>query len=306
MLKGPVNDGKGECITLVSVISLLSLTIVVGHALMLIILWKDPFKRFRTPPTFLVCGMVLANFTSGLSAGPLFCYYVISSCSALRPPYLELLWNAASFMLYWTTSVSYLSMLGLSLCQYIGVKLPHKHSGLVTKKTTASFLGIITFISFLIPGLLPLGVSPIIVEKLQLHVTFQLSTFILCALYAALGVEYLQQVKRARESSNNAVKGMTCVRVRDRNFTRANLMLLACVTLLSLPIMITWHLSMYGEKLFSSKTGQTASGAVTITLFMMKITLDPFIYCMRLTIHRKAFKRIFKWRNRQVAHAGSS
>ena len=235
MLKGPVEDGKGQCITLVSVISLLSLTIVVGHALMLIILWKDPFKRFRTPPTFLVCGMVLANFTSGLSAGPLFCYYVISSCSALRPPYLELLWNAASFMLYWTTSVSYLSMLGLSLCQYIGVKIPHKHSGLVTKKTTASFLGIITFISFLIPGLLPLGVSPIIVEKLQLHVTFQLSTFILCALYAALGVEYLQQVKRARESSNNAVKGMTCVRVRDRNFTRANLMLLACVTLLSLP-----------------------------------------------------------------------
>ena len=126
-------------------------------------------------------------------------------------------------------------MLGLSLCQYIGVKIPHKHSGLVTKKTTASFLGIITFISFLIPGLLPLGVSPIIVEKLQLHVTFQLSTFILCALYAALGVEYLQQVKRARQSNNNAVKGMTCVRVRDRNFTRANLMLLACVTLLSLP-----------------------------------------------------------------------
>ena len=214
--------------------------------------------------------------------------------------------NAASFMLYWTTSVSYFSMLGLSLCQYIGVTMPHKHSGLVTEKTTASFLGIITFISFLIPGLLPLGVSPIIVEKLQLHVTFQLSTFILCALYAALGVEYLQQVKRARESSNNAVKGMTCVRVRDRNFTRANLMLLAYVTLLSLPIMITWHLSMYGEKLFSSKTGQTASGAITITLFMMKITLDPFIYCMRLTIYRKAFKRIFKWRNRQVAHAGSS
>ena len=42
----------------------------------------------------------------------------------------------------------------------------------------------------------------------------------------SLGVEYLQQVKRARERSDNAVKGMTCVR-RDRIFTRANLMLLA-------------------------------------------------------------------------------
>ena len=181
-----MDDGKGECISLVSVTFLLSVTIVVGHALMLIILWKDPFKRFRTAPTFLVCGMVLANFTSGLSAGPLFCFFVISSCSALRSPYLELLWNAASFVLYWTTSVSYLSMLGLSLCQDIGVKMPHKHSGLVTKRIAASFLGIIAFISFPIPGLLPLGVSPIIVEKLQLHVTFQLITFILCALYAAL------------------------------------------------------------------------------------------------------------------------
>ena len=61
--------------------------------------------------------------------------------------------------------------------------------------------------------------------------------------------------------------------------------------------MITWHLSMYGEKLFSSKIGQTASGAVTITSFMMKITLDPFIYCMRLTIYRKAFKRRGYWKD---------
>ena len=38
MLKGPMDDGKGECITLVSVIALLSATIVVGHALMLIII----------------------------------------------------------------------------------------------------------------------------------------------------------------------------------------------------------------------------------------------------------------------------
>ena len=304
MLNGPLKgDGKGECVTLALILSLLSATIVIGHALMLIVLWKDPYKRFRTPATLLVFGMVLANFLSGVSASPLLIYFVIASCTAMNISKFETLANAASFLLYWTTSVSYLSMLGLSLCQYIGVKIPHKNAELVTKKTTSTFLATITFFSLLIPILLPLGVSPSTVEKLQLHIAFQLSTFLLCALYAALGIEYLRQVKRARECNLNVAKGTTCVRVRDRNFTRANLMLLACVSVLSVPIMISWHLSVYGEKLFSSKTSEWTSGAITIAIFLLKIGLDPFIYCLRLTIYRRAFKRIFKWRHRQVADA---
>ena len=130
--------------------------------------------------------MVLANYTSGLSDGPLLCYFFLFGAEIL-------VFRIAveRCQLYVVLDNKCVSMLGLSLCQCIGVKMPHKLSGLVTKETVGSFLGIIPFISFLRPGLLPLGVCSIIAEKLQLHVMFQLSTFILCALYAALGVEYL-------------------------------------------------------------------------------------------------------------------
>lgn len=295
-----MRNGKVECVSLAFILSLLSTAIVLGHTLMLIVLWKDPFKRFRTAATLFVFAMVMANFVSGVCAGPLLVCRVIAGCTALNLSNFETLSNAGSFMLYWTTSVSYLSMLGLSVCQYIGVKIPHKHHELVTKKTLSTSLAIITLISLLIPILLPLGVSPAIVEKLQLHIAFQLSTFLLCAVYAALGREYLLQVKRARENNLNAV-GATCVRVRDRNFTRANLLLLACVTVLSIPMMIAWHLSVYGANLFFTEEGKQISGAITIAIFSLKIALDPFIYCLRLTIYRKAFKRIFKLRHRQIA-----
>lgn len=297
-----MGNGKAECVSLVFILSLLSAAIIIGHALMLIVLWIDPFKRFRTAATRFVFGMVLANFLCGVSAGPLFVYQIAAGCTALNLSNLKTLSDAVSFLLYWTTSVSYLSMLGLSICQYIGVKIPHKHKVLVTKKATTSCLAIITFVSLLIPILLPLAVSPSFVEKLQLHIAFQLSTFLLCAVYAALGREYLLQVKRARDN-NLMAQGATCVRVRDRNFIRANLLLLACVTVLSVPIMISWHLSVYGEKLFSSEAGKRTSGAITIAIFLFKIALDPFIYCLRLTIYRRAFKHIFNFRHRQIANA---
>lgn len=293
-------DGDAECLAVSLVLSLLSVLIVAGHTLMLIVLWKDPFKRFRTAATIFVFGMVLANFLSGLCAGPLLIPRINVSYTTLNLSGFKTWSNAASFLLYWTTSVSYLSMLGLSLCQYVGVKMPHKQQGLVTRKTTAISLAIIVCMSLLIPSLLILGVSPSLVEKLQLHLAFQLSNVLLCAVYATLGKEYLRQVKRAMDNIKSTA---SCVRVRDRHFTRANLLLLASVTVLSVPIMIAWHISIYGQKIFSSEAGLRTSQSITIIIFFLKISLDPLIYSLRLPIYRRSFKRLFKFRRRQVDNA---
>lgn len=288
---------RAECASLAFLLSLLSTAIIIGHALMLAVLWKDPLKRFRTAPTVFVFGMISANFLSGISAGPLIVRHIFMGCRALKNLSYEVdhtISNSGSLLLYWTTSVSYLSMLGLSLCQYIGVKMPHKHAELVTKRTTILSLASMTFISLFIPLLLPLGVSPAMVEKFQLHIAFQLTTVCLCAIYVALGKEYLRQVKRARARLENNVAGATCVRLRDRNFTRANLMLLASVTVFSAPIMISWQLAVYGENLSSTNVFKWTSRTITITIFLLKIALDPFTYCLRLTMYRRAFKRLFK------------
>ena len=293
-----MSEENVECFIVVVVLSLLSLLIVFGHTLMLIVLWKDPFKRFRTAATTFVFGMVFANFFSGLGAGPLLSIEISSRYGALDLSGKEILSNAGFFLFYWTTSVSYLSMLGLSLCQYIGVKMPHKQQGLVTKKTTGIALAIITCSSLFIPSLLVMGVSFSMVDVLQLHIAFQPSNFLLCAVYAALGREYLRQVKRAIDCiSSNA----SCVRVRDRNFTRANLLLLATVTALGVPIMIVWHISMYGQRLFPTDKGLRTAWSTTIIIFFFKIALDPLIYCLRLPVYRRALKRIFEFRQHRVS-----
>ena len=102
---------------------------------------------------------------------------------------------------------------------------------------------------------------------------------------------------------DNIKSTASCVRVRDRHFTRANLLLLASVTVLSVPIMIAWHISMYGQKIFSSEEGLRTSQSITITIFFLKIALDPLIYSLRLPIYRRSFKRLFKFRRHQVDNA---
>ena len=283
---------SGECVGLASTLSLLSVAITSGHILLLLVLWKDPFKRFRTPATLFVAGMALANFLSGFAAGPLLVIRFIGRDTTDRD--LDTLTAIAYGFLYWTTNVSYLTMLGMSLCQYIAVSLPHKQQALVTRKTVLLTLVTMTVLSLLTPLLLALRVPSLIIDKLQLHFVFQLTTFLLCAVYFALGRAYVRQVKRATDTVNQStVTGGSCVRVRDRNFTRANLLLLASVTLLSVPIMISWNFSIYGHSYL-----ETAK-ITTIIIFFFKIALDPLIYCWRLPLYRRALNRIFDFRQRQ-------
>ena len=48
-----------------------TLVTALGNGLLLLAIWKDPFKTFRTPNTFFVIGLAVADFLTGITVCPL-------------------------------------------------------------------------------------------------------------------------------------------------------------------------------------------------------------------------------------------
>ena len=47
-------------------LALVSLAAAMGNGLLLVTIWKDPFKTFRTPTTFFIIGLAVADFLTGI------------------------------------------------------------------------------------------------------------------------------------------------------------------------------------------------------------------------------------------------
>ena len=61
-----------------------TLVTALGNGLLLLAIWKDPFKTFRTPNTFFLIGLAVADFLTGITACPLTAFqdigfYILSS-----------------------------------------------------------------------------------------------------------------------------------------------------------------------------------------------------------------------------------
>ena len=54
-----------------------TLVTALGNGLLLLAIWKDPFKTFRTPNTFFVIGLAVADFLTGITVCPLTSFHDI-------------------------------------------------------------------------------------------------------------------------------------------------------------------------------------------------------------------------------------
>ena len=55
-------------------LSFLSILTTLANGVLLIVLYQDPFRAFRQPPTIFITGLALADFLTGIAVDPLFAY----------------------------------------------------------------------------------------------------------------------------------------------------------------------------------------------------------------------------------------
>ena len=113
--------GSAICLMVLSPITIIS------NVLLLLTIFKDPLKCFRTPATYFIVALALVDFTTGVCFEPFFLMYQIKQYTTwslkLDQPYASLAFFGTLYT-YVPVASSYIFVLGLTLSQYIAISFP--------------------------------------------------------------------------------------------------------------------------------------------------------------------------------------
>lgn len=293
---------EGICLSIMSVLT------VSANILLLIAIWKDPEKSFRSPTTYFLIGLGIADLLTGATTEPFFAvYYIMRFLRGTKniPLVISHLYDVGQSISTVTISSSYLIILGLSLSQYIAIKWPHKYKVLITRNRVivSVLLSWLYFISFI----LVLTFSPNIDTVLFLKVDLALHPvlisgvlFITLILLYRVFTRQVQQRKSFRESANTGtVKSGAKGRADNlqRQFTIVTFYLAAVLLISALPHIAVQFVWLYADLPLEGKFYIFMALRIRDLLLFLKVALDAFIYAWRLPAYRQALKKSFNCSN---------
>ena len=284
-------------------LAVVSVLTIFGNGLLLLAIWRDPFKTFRTPITFFIIGLAAADFLTGLAVCPIYALHLIVFYSAKNSGDSSTLLQGtvkatqiSHHISLATMNSSYIILLLFTWSQFTAISFPHKHRVFITKKRVMGSV-ISTWLYATAFALLPLMKVPeTTFWKIDLYFHTTGSLFILAVAYFCLYMAFKRQVRRLHSlKSNNTLARQQRQRGtrRERQFTVVNLLLLTFVISCTVPTAVVSYLFLYWDKKnpFRNLKLQIANLIATDVLFL-KFALDPLIYAWRLVQYRRALKSI--------------
>ena len=281
-------------------LALVSLAAAVGNGLLLVTIWKDPFKTFRTPTTFFIIGLAVADFLTGIIVCPIqaslsIAGYIGIKRNSLIFPFLQKAESVATFISLITMNSSYIILLSLTWNQFLAISSPHKHKGLVTKRRAKASL-ILTWAYTIVFAIL-YGVEKTVLFKVDLYVHTTGSLLLLTIAYFCLYKAFKRHMRRLHSLKEN---NLSRVNRRQRQFTTVNLLLLIFVIVCSLPITVVSYLHIYHTESNTHPLKMKIAHLLSCNMLFLKFALDPLIYAWRLTQYRQALKPLVTCRRHRI------
>lgn len=298
------------CLLSAIYLSVLSVLTTLSNGVLLVVLYQDPFKSFRHPPSIFIIGLAVADFFTGIAVDPLFAYFYFElyKDTISRERYNYTL-KAAGVLSSITMNVSFLTILFLSWTQFIAITFPHRHKQLVTTgRVVACMCGIWTY-SLLFSSSLLMGVPEKIFQKLDVFFNLSLINVLVLVSYIALHISYRRQIGRLIPSQNNAIRIADTSEHRrkkdQKHFVVVSSLLATCLLVFIAPVTVMWYLTLYWTpKTYEEQVRATIANIIVDTTLFLKFLIDPFIYAWRLPKFRQAVKAIFT-RGRQSSSVGA-
>ena len=297
-------------------LAILSQITVTSNVLLLLTIFKDPLKCFRTPATYFIVALAVVDLTTGLFIEPFHIIYRVARYIkwSLTPgePYYTMN-QIGSCLSYVGLNSSFLLVLGLILTQFFAITYPHHYRSVVTTRRVLACVcfSLVYFTGFIL--LMFVGVPKTTLFQVDLHLHSTLITILLIIGSAMLLRSFRQFAKASHRigggrtfAGHADAGGQTCKprsnKISERQFTIVTLLLSGILIVCSLPHIITVHIKFYMKQ----KTPQERldlSAAITIgdAMMFVKVALDAFIYAWRLTKYRRSLKIVLACRPNQVA-----
>lgn len=288
-------------LALAIILCILSPITVVSNALLLTAIYKDPLRCFRTPMSFFIVGLAVADLLVGLTVEPFFAAYYIAGFSNLKEkpgPIYMVINKIGGVISTIAISVSFFVVLALSVCQYIAVTYPHQFKTIVSRNRVLCFLAVT---SVYITGFCMLqftGMDPrtFLLVHLVIHPTlFSVMLIVVQVLLYTSFNRHLQQrnTLRKKASVNESLHKVNSYKKRhnERQFTIMTFyltaILLASASLHNVALYI--YLFKKPKNLVENVNMHIALRVSDLMLFI-KVALDIFIYAWRLPSYRRALR----------------
>ena len=242
---------------------------VLSNALLLIAIYKDPFKTFRTPSAYFLVGLAFVDLITGLIPEPMTitCYYrfYINHPDTLTSHFLKIL-DVAGTIAAITMNTSFFIVLAFTFAQYAEVAFPFKFKRLITvRNTVACVVGLFLY-AILFETLQLVGVSREVIAKIDLHLHSTVSLFLIAIIYLLLQravVKEMIMTRRLTLTTINTTTSEGCEKTRDsctpserppqqklieKNFVRLNLVMIFILLICSQPSAIVWYFYLYSRE----------------------------------------------------------
>lgn len=286
-------------------LSVLSVTTVTSNLLLLVAIWKDPFKCFSAPATSFIVVISLADLLTALTTEPFFAaYYFVVYFDGVQAvsSVLKHLFTAGSIISTVAISLSFLIVLALSWSQYVAMKCPHSFKRIITKKNAVIFILLSLLYLLCFTSLQFTGMDKSTFLKVSLAVNTTFLSVNLLVILLLLNIEFRRHVKRGRafdvppdsSSPNARAKRKSRRENLQQQFTAVAMYLAAILLLSALPHVITAQIYLYSSNL-SPQAVQNFQIALQISdlLLFLKVCLDTFVYAWRLPTYRRTIKMLF-------------
>lgn len=125
---------SGVCLLLFSMVG------VASNSLLLISIWKNPNKLFRSPTTNFIIGLAVADLVTALTTEPFFALYYFVCYHSDQGSDFKTIFKIGGVISTVTVSLSFVIVLALSCSQYVAIAFPHKYKKLITRKRTLTIV----------------------------------------------------------------------------------------------------------------------------------------------------------------------
>ncbi|XP_022798127.1 histamine H2 receptor-like [Stylophora pistillata] len=287
-------------------LSIFSPITVVSNTLLLVAIYKDPFKSFRKPVTYFIISLALVDLVTGLIVEPFFAvyYFACHFYQTFRPgKYFEYLFKISTFLSIIVLSSSFFLVLALTTTQYIAITFPHRYKILFTKKRVLVAV-CCHFVYFAIFSSLQYTKIPADVYlriNLHLHPTVVgvLLTVAHIFLYKSFrrfsqrskAIRKRSSVSRSLNQRSEGAHGSKNETKHQKQLTVVALMLSALLILCSFPHIVAFYIFLYTKPMsFDFLLKISIALRVSDVILFFKVALDAYIYAWRHPKYRKALK----------------
>lgn len=281
----------------------LALFTVATNGVVLAAMYKDPLKCFRTPLTFLVTGIVLADFLVGLVVGPVNIaeYFVFVEDTEDPQAYQDLI-RVSQILTTVIINVSFLIIVVLSACQLLAIKSPRMFKRFVTKNFTVGWVAIVWFYAIFF-ALLPeiSGISIWVFWMVDLYAHNVLFIVVLLVLYVLMYLAFKKRTGgewRSQETQSSATsteQDAEQSRQHEKQFTKGIFILAALLAVTVMPMTITLGVLFHRQARTTDQfIEEFIAYGISIMFLYLKFALDPLVYVFYFPKYREAVKATLK------------